>query len=319
MKNLSIVLILWIFTIGTNAQEIKTVETTSLIQIKEKFGLDSALSLSKGLPIYKIDSLTALNLLQHVYGYSFPSKTGYFFRQMAHNWKIEPVRKKTYDFAVNTLNVMQTDTANINGQVYTIDERLLIGIIIQRPDSIEEQLIKCYNYCNELAVAYKKIFPSAFKRFVDFFKYGYGPTVEAYETCHLNCSKLMATLGKLESKYYDHSKLAYHNSKIRGWRQNKDIMRFYEPYKEYESKQLLLSKNYDSLSEINYQNEPELMKILQGFSNDECWEFMLLHDTIGFLDLGCISAPLSGHGITYKIELKEKNKLVLTTVSAWIS
>ena len=46
---------------------------------------------------------------------------------------------------------------------------------------------------------------------------------------------------------------------------------------------------------------------------------MLINKILGFLDLGCQFAPLSGHGINYKLELLENNKLKITKITEWIS
>jgi hypothetical protein len=46
---------------------------------------------------------------------------------------------------------------------------------------------------------------------------------------------------------------------------------------------------------------------------------MLVNKNRGFLDLGCQFAPLSGHGIKYKLELLENNKLKITKIKEWIS
>lgn len=321
MKNIVVFITSWLLAVSTNAQEIKMVETSSLNQIANEFGIDSALTLSHGLPIYKIDSLTAIQLLQHVAMYNFPNRTSHFFEQMAHSWKVEPIRKKTYDFTMDKLASLQAYDTSITA-IYTIDERLLVAAIIQRPDSLEKELLKCYSYTNELAKSYKKLFPSPLKRFFDYFTIGDNqPAIRAYKTCHKNCALLMLTLKKMESEHYSASKLRYHNSKLRRWerKREKGLMEYYQPYKEYESQQYILSKSYMSLSEIDYQNEPELAKILQEFSHEKCRRFMLFHGTTGFLDLGCLFAPLAGHGVTYKVELKENNRLILTLVSGWIS
>ena len=41
------------------------INTADLIKISEKFGLDSALTATKGFPIYDLDSTTSKELIRH--------------------------------------------------------------------------------------------------------------------------------------------------------------------------------------------------------------------------------------------------------------
>jgi len=318
-RKIVIICVLGFFVTFAKGQELKIVKTDSLYHIAKEFGLDSALLVSRNLPIYKIDSLTAINLLDFVYWYSFPNKSEYFFRQMAHNWKIKPIKEKTYELAVKQIKVMLKETATVGGRVIPVEDRLLIAIIVQKPDSIENYLIDCYNHYSDLAESYEKLFPPTYKRFFHFFKDGYHNTVLSHKDCHMNCYKIMWTLGQLNSSFFDQKKLSYHNNKLENWRKNPNILRFQEHYKEYEKKEITLNQIYDSIDNIDFANEPEVLKFLQGYNTDKCWTFILCHDKLGFLDIGCRYAPLAGHGYTYKIELYEPNKIRFTVISAWIS
>jgi len=131
-----IICALGFFVTFTKGQELRTVKTDSLYYIAKEFGIDSALLVSRNLPIYKIDSLTAINLLDFVYGYSFPSKSEYFFRQMAHSWKTKPIQEKTYKLAVAQIKSMLKETATPERRLIGIDDGLLIAITIQKPDSM---------------------------------------------------------------------------------------------------------------------------------------------------------------------------------------
>lgn len=307
-------------------QELIIVKTDSLYHIAKEFGLDSALSMSPNshytslhLPVYVIDSLTALKLLDFVTYYSFPSKSEYFFWQMAHNWKIKPIQEKTYELAVDRFQKILSDTANVKVRIQSIENELLTAIIFQMPDSMENYLIDCYNHYSDLAKSYKKLIPPIFKRFFLFFKEESYYPVFSYQDCHMNCYKIMWTLNQLGSSFFDKEKLSNHNDELVNWRKNPTIMSIYKPYREYEEKEIELSQVYNSIDNIDFANEPELLKILQDYNKDKCWTFVLCHGKLGFLDMGCRYAPLAGHGYTYKIELYEPNRIRFTVISAWIS
>ena len=318
-RKMAIICVMGLLVTLAKGQELRIVKTDSLYHIAKEFGLDSALSLSKNLPIYKIDSLTAISLLDFVFEYSFSRKSEYFFRKMAHNWKIPPIQEKTYEFAIDRFQKILSDTANTQNRIRSIEDRLLIAILVQRPDSMEKYLIDCYNHCLKLAESYKKLFPPTHKRFFHFFKEGYHSTVLAYKGCHMNCYKIMWTLGQLGSSFFDTKKLSYHNNELENWQKNPNILKFQEHYKEYEAKEITLNQIYNSIDNIDFATEPELLKILQGYKTDKCWTFILCHEKLGFLDIGCRYAPLAGYGYTYKIELYEPDKIRFTIISAWIS
>ena len=318
-RKILIICVLVFFVTFTKGQELRIVKTDSLHYIAKEFGLDSVLIVSRNFPIYKIDSLTAINLLDFVYAYSFPSKSEYFFRQMAHSWKVKPIQEKTHKLAVAQIESMLKETATLERRLIGIDDGLLIAITIQKPDSIENYLIDVYKHYSDLVEQYKELFPSAFKRFFHFFKDGTHSTVSLYKDVHMTCYKIMWTLGELESSFYDEKKLSYHNSKLEQWQKNPKMLRYYTPYREYEEKEVLLNQDYQSIGEIDFLNEPELVEMLQGYRRTECWTFILYHNKLGFLDVGCSFTPLAGHGSTFKIELYESNKIRLTMISQWIS
>jgi len=320
MKTLHLIIILYLFIVKVSAQDIKIVSTRDLVPIAKTYGIDSALIVSGGFPIYIVDTLTAINLLEYVDNYERYSQTENFFNKMAHNWKTQFLSQKTFELTRRVTEKIKKGSIDKYGNLFVLDDKLIISIIKQKPDSIESLLIDCYWNCSKIADSLKSIFPSGLYRFFYSFKNGTHPTVRAYESCNMNCYKIMWTLRQLNSKYYDLNKLENHNSQLRLWQQNPDILRFEDSNHEYDYKVLTLLNQYDSLSVIDFENEPELKKILSEYStNDRCWKFLLTNKIQGFLDLGCQFAPLSGHGVILKLELIEKNKLKMTMTEAWIS
>ena len=308
-------------TICVKTEVVKTfLETTKLIQIAEKFGSDSVFRLiNNQFPIHKIDTITSLKLLQYIKKYekedpNWTNSKNKFFVEMAHYWKNEYVGKKVYDFTMIELAKIQTDSINESGKVFAINDNLLKGVMSQRPDFIAEELIKCYEYCKKLAEAYQEKYPSEFDISIDSIKNKRSQIINAFETCHQNCYKIMTTLGKIESPYYDSSMLAYHNSKVRESKQkkNKEFILFFKPLERFSDvikpKEITLSKNYDSLAEINFQDEPEFIK-----NTDRCFKgsyFLIFNNDNN-------RGIMRSHCAVFEIELKDKNKLIMKTIQTW--
>jgi hypothetical protein len=320
MRTLIIISILVLFTGKIHSQELRIINTKDLIPIAKEFGIDSALHLSASLPIYVIDSLTAKSLLEYVTDYKRYTSAEYFFNQMAHNWKTQFLKDKTSKLLKIELEKLKHGKPDQYGNLIKLDDKLIISLLIQRPDSIEKPLIDCYWSCSRLADSLKASFPSGISRFFSSFKYGTHPTVEAYQYCNLNCYNIMRILGQLKSNYFNSKKLNYHKYKFPPWLESEDIFRFKDTYHEYDIKLVSLNRQYNSLNEIDFANEPELKNILSEYNiKDKCWKFMLSNEKQGILNVGCRFAPLAGHGMLLKLELQNDNRLRICKIGEWIS
>lgn len=318
MKILQTIGILIFLNLSVNSQEIQRINTKDLISVSNKFGLDSALHLSGGFPIYRIDSITALDLLDKMITYTRYSPSEYFFNEMAHNWTNEKVKFKTQNLALLQLNEIKSKKRDKYNNLIVLDDKLIISIIKQEIQ-IEQQLISCYNFCDSLSDCQKKEFPNFFQRIPNAFTGETPLIIKDYKASQENCYKIMRLLGELKSDYFDPKKYKYHKSKLRPYERDRDIFRFEEHYREYDSALVNLNGNYNSINELDFSKEPKLQKIIKGFNEDKCWKFILQNDRRGFLDLGCLFAPLSGFGVQYKIELIDRNKLLIVIIDEWIS
>jgi hypothetical protein len=318
MKTLQAILILLILTVNSYSQKIDRVNTKDLIEISNEFGLDSALNLSGRFPIYRIDSITAIELLDKMITYKRYTPSEYFFNEMAHQWANEIVKTKTQSLALHQIMDIKSIKRNDYNRLIVLDDKLIISILKQKVQ-IDSQLISCYNFCDSLSYSQKKIFPNFFQRLPNVFTGETPLIVEDYKASQENCYKIMRLLGELKSEFYDSKKYRYHKSKLRPYERNRDIYRFEEHYGEYDSVMVRLNGDYDSINELNFNEEPELQKITKEFKEDKCWGFILQNDKKGFLNLGCSFGPLAGFGVLYKIELIDRNKLLIIKISEWIS
>ena len=320
MKFLSIFWITLFLTCKISAQEIRFVNTQDLLPTAEKFGVDSALNLSRGFPIFQIDSITALNLVGLLTDYERYSINDKFFNQMSHNWKNKLIKEKTKIFAISQLKKIESSLPNKFGKIPVLDDRLIISITDQRPELIEDYLIQTYKTCSIRADSLRNEFPSIFVRFFKSFKNGTLPIVATYQDYQMNCYKIMWTLGQLGNQFFDRKKLEYHNSKLKRWQRDSDILRFRVNLNEYKTQIINLKHSYSSIKDIDFQNETELNSILQDYNlKDKCWKFILYNDNSGFLDLGCSYGPLAGNGILFRIEIINNSQIKLTEIGAWIS
>ena len=321
MKKTRFLLIFALLSTLTNAQEIKKVYSEDLTPIAKEFGIDSVINVSAGLSVYSIDSIAAIEFCDYVPDVFTPHRSEYLFRSMANKRLIEPIRKNTFENTIEKLKILMVDSINKECETHSIDDESLISLIKQNPDSIDKQIIKCYRHCDELGAEYKKIFPSAISRFISSFKYGGAhPTVIAYYNSQLNCYELMWSLEKLQSKYFDETKLNRHYSKLKNWKQNRDRIRFFDPHFQYVPMTAILDKPYNSINEIDFLSIPILKIMIAGFDDyKKCWKYVLINNNMAYLVLGNQYGSLGGNGATFKLEIIEKTKLKITEISAWVS
>jgi hypothetical protein len=226
MKTLQTITILIFLTLNVNSQEFKRINTKDLISVLNEYGLDSALHLSSGFPIYRIDSVTAIALLDKMTNYKRYTRSEYFFSSMAHNWSNDFVKNKTEMFAISQIERISATKSNELDSMIVFDDKLAISIVKQNLISLDSLLLKSYESNLLLSDTLKEMFPSGFVRFFKSFKYGTLPIVRAYENCNKNCFKTMQILGELKSDKFDSKKLQYHHDKLRPYQQNHDFYRF---------------------------------------------------------------------------------------------
>jgi len=150
MKTLQTISILIFLTLIVNSQEIQKINTKDLISVSNEFGLDSALRLSGGFPIYLIDSITAFDLIDKMITYTRYTPSEYFFNEMAHTWTNEKVKDKTQSLALLQLNEIKSQKRNKHNSLIVLDDKLIISVIRQKVQ-IEQQLISCYKFCDSLS------------------------------------------------------------------------------------------------------------------------------------------------------------------------
>ena len=126
----------------------------------------------------------------------------------------------------------------------------------------------------------------------------------------------------LGSDFFDKSILEKHQNNLKYyWQDGFGIHKSgdFTNYNEINKiKSIKLSKTYNSLGEIEFEKEPDLQEIFKSYNKNYCWKFMMYNNNIGYLDLGCQSAPLAGNGVLYRLELS-KDKLIIHEIQSWIS
>lgn len=318
MKRLTWIVLAILFTLNLKSQSVEEMETSALFPVAKNLGLDSALNKNRGFPLFVIDEEAALSLLSLMSEYKRYSKSESFFSKMAHNWENPVLRAKTgYFMDAEFKKILQAEP-NKDGFLYQFDDKLLLSLLKQQPDSVEQNLIIAYESCLSKSDSLKQQFPPILKRFFSFFAVGTHPTVVAYKGCHMNCYKIMWALKQLNSSYFSQQKLNWHNSKLQQWLKNYNIERFKDNYTEPDYTEIKLNEEYDSLNEIDFKNEPELKKFLCSPKVHKCTTYMLYNGKDGFFNYTIDYKNMNdGFGSSYRFKLIDRDKLMVSLIEEW--
>ena len=136
------------------------------------------------------------------------------------------------------------------------------------------------------------------------------------------CGLGAVLLRALQLQVFERDRLEKHQSSLKSyWQDGFGIHKsgdFTNYNESNQIKSIKLSKTYRSIGEIDFNREPDLKELLKRYNKSYCWKFLMYNDQIGYLDLGCQSAPLAGAGVLYRLELN-KDKLIIHEIQSWIS
>ena len=304
-------------------QDLRIINTKDLIRISEEYGLDSALVLTKGIPIFYIDNKTTEQLI----------------KQIKHNQPSDRIEKFLVEYALckgganlseilheyfyrkkDEINEYSPD--NFRG-LPRISENSLFALIENPSKQTDSLLLSYYEQWNEKSAYYKQDYERGVEERNGREK---EKLMTPYENCHFNCYILQRFLKEIESPFYNQEKLEYHQKNLAHyWRNgfgigkntnNCSASKYVTGNNIYKS--IKLTKNYNSIGDIDFDKEAELTKLFNRYNESHCWKFVIYSDKNGFLDIGCQSGPLAGFGEFYRLELKNNN-LIIHELYSWIS
>jgi hypothetical protein len=308
-----------IFSASLYGQKLEIVDTKDLLEISDEFGLDSALKSTNGIPIYFLDSNTTARLAEHSLDNEPTEEIESFIVDYALHVNNPNNGKILVDLFSKKLDRIIDYQPDNHGYLPKITNDILISLIIHPNDKTENLLINYYDSWTDKAVIYKD----------DYYK-GIASSdirekeklMTPYQICNLNCYKLMLALDSINSDYYNSIKLLAHNEILKEHSKNMFLYRNgdYDDFSDTTTYDILhLDGNYKSLGEIDFYKESSTKDLIKGYKKSYCWKFMIFNNRIGYLDLGCQSAPLAGSGELYRLELIDGDKLKLTMIYGWIS
>lgn len=322
MKTLHKILFIGFLILSTNlfGQDLRILNTKDLITISKINGLDSALKLTTGIPIYYLDLPTTRELIKQLGNSNPTDKIEYFLTDYALHFQDSILPNIIYSYFAKKVSEIEFYIPTKCCGFPELSDDVLVVMTKFPVDSTENLLIRFYNAwllkSQEYKSDYEKGLSSTNRRSKE-------QLTVPFVDCNLNCSKILIALKLINSNFYNSEKIDSHEKYLPDWAQN--MQQLYKSgdftnYQDTNTYEIIeLENEYSNLGEINYSKENKLKELIKGYDKSYCWKFLLYNKTIGYLDVGCQSGPLEGSGEMYRLELIDRKKIRVIIISSWIS
>ena len=321
MKTLQDILLtgLLILSLNLSGQNLRILNTKDLIKISGDFGLDSALNLTGDLPIYYIDKMVAEKLAGQTINDKASDKAESFLVDYALHVKDKNLPNILYRFFDKKRNDIAGYKPNYYYGLPRISQDALVALIVNSTNKTDSLLFKYYFDWETKSKFYESDYLKG-KAETDARKKE--KLMSPFEDCNFNCYTILLALDSMDSKLFDQTKLEKHQKNLKYYWQGGFHFDKTGDFTDYKSdnlfKTIKLKNQYKTIGDIDLNKESELKDLLNRYSKSYCWKFIMYNDKIGYLDLGCQSAPLAGQGVIYRLELIG-DKLRIYEIESWIS
>jgi hypothetical protein len=296
----------------------KFISTRELENIADNYGADSALKIiDPFIDISEIDTSAALYIALKCSN----SKNNYlplsFFSEIGQIIKNETINSRTIG-ELESYSASFSDSSDKVFEAIVIPDEIFHVLVFQNDPSIIPTLETAFAFWELMADSAKNKYPSGIKRFFQRFK-GTPPSEQLFSDCKENSYKLAWTLNKFKVSEFSIERANSIRLQLVPYLRDYDMDRFVYKRYQYKSDTIELKKSYQSIDEIDFDNEPEFVKLKENLEGAGCWKKIITNYKLGLYEIGCQWAPLAGRGKTLRIELINQNKLKVTEVKAWIS
>lgn len=310
---------LLILSLNVSGQNLRILNTKDLVKISEDSGLDSALNLTSGIPIYYIDKLVAKKLVERTQIERSSDKVERFLVDYALHVKDNNLPKILYSYFDKQRNDITNYKPDNFGSMPRISEDALVALIVNSSNKTDSLLFQYYHDWEVKSKVYESDYLKG-KAEMDARKKE--KLMSPFEDCNYNCYTILLALDSMNSKFFDQTKLERHQKNLKYYWQGGFHFDKTGDFTDYKSdnafKTIILKTQYNTIGDIDVNKESEFKELLNRYDKSYCWKFIMYNDKIGYLDLGCQSGPEAGSGELFRLELKG-NKLIIHEIQFWIS
>jgi hypothetical protein len=297
------------------------IKTKDLIQLSDSLGLDHVLNIVSPQSICYIDTIVAKNLVTKIDLNNCTEKKEWFLREFCMSNRSALQQKIQNVYIENRIKKIEEYKLGNPGVFPFIREPEMYFLTVNSDQYSEKLLINYYNAWLKKSEPFKSDFLKMDSVRNKLYSLkgsnvnSYWNNVNSYTCCDENCYRILLALDKIGSKFAtkqrmktqieSHSK--YTNYKI-------EIKNTY-PHVTEIAESVILSHEYNSIGEINYESESELKKVLKFTINPRNWIDFIYNKNLGYIHFGC--SDIYGWSVGCEIELVNKNTLLFYGNKGW--
>lgn len=321
MKKLIVLLFSIIISFNLHSQKIRMVETKNLIHISDSLGLNYTLDIVSPQSICYIDPVVAKYLASKIDINNCTGKKELFLYEFCISHKSAQQQQIQNAYIENQIKKIEGYRLGDTGVFSFMRESEMYFLTVNPDQSREKLLINYYNAWLKKSEPFKSDFfkidsvRNKLYSLKDSLVKSYWNNVNSYACCDDNCYRILLALEKIGSKFATKQRMAARiESRSKYTTYKIEIRRTY-PHVTEIAESVKLSREYNSIGEINYESEPELKKVLK-FEISQCnWINFIYNKNKGYIHFGC--SDIYGWSVGCEIELVNKNTLFFYGNKDW--
>lgn len=312
---------LTVLTFQLSAQKIKFVNTKDLISIVDTSGLKYALTLVSPQSICYIDPIVANYLATKIDINKCTDKTELFLYEFCISNKSVLQQQIQNSYIENKIKIIEGYVPGNSGEFPAIRESEMYFLTVNPDKNRERLLINYYNTWLKKSERFKAAYINGDSGCNNLYSLNYSYVnpyrnhIHSYLCCNDNCYRILLALKKIGSKFATSQRMNAQIELRSKYSKYPIEIRRIPPHVTEIAERVNLSREYNSIAEINYQSEPELQRVLNFTTSPRNWINFIHNKNLGYIQFG--SSEILGWNVGCEIALINKNILLFYGNKAW--
>ena len=318
MKKIEISILLFVVSIQLYSQKIRMIKTKDLIHISDSLGVDRTLDIVSPQSICYIDLVVAEYLVSKIDLDNCTDKNEWFLREFCISNKSVLQRQIQDTFIVNRIKKIEGYKLESSRRIPFIERNELYFLTVNPDKNRENLLINYYNEWLKKSEPFKNEYDrgeSTTKLYSLNYSNPNKDKIRLYRICKENCYEILLALREVGSKFTTDQKIEEYYKILKISSEKTKKIRNTNPHITEVAERVFLSREYNSIGEINYESEPELKKVLKFTINPRNWIDFIYNKNLGYIHFGC--SDIYGWSVGCEIELVNKNTLLFYGNKGW--
>ncbi|MDD4994346.1 MAG: hypothetical protein PHR83_19155 [Paludibacter sp.] len=274
MKKFEISILLFVVSLHLYSQKIRMIKTKDLIHISDSLGVDHVLDIVSPQSICYIDPIVASYFTTKIDMNHLTDKEEWFLREFYTSQKTALQKQTQNSYIENKIKLVEEYVPDKLGVFPFIEESEMYFLTVNPDQNREKLLIDYYNAWSKRSESFKTDYDRE-RSTTKLYSLNYSSPdkakIQSYLLCKENCHKILLALREVGSKFATDQKMEESYKILQMSSKETKKIRNANPHITEVAERVLLSREYNSIGEINYESEPELKKVINISENKKYW------------------------------------------------